>query len=96
MIDDFFLTLTVGEPFRGKDFKLKKYGVTGLISEKKEASYAKLNQGSEAATSNYSVTGDFLKNICSVLVAKNHQKIKSRCLIHVFPSQIFFNDINHC
>ena len=30
----FFLALTVREPFHRKDFKWKKYGGTGLISEK--------------------------------------------------------------
>ena len=36
MIDDFFLTLTVGEPFRGKDFKLKKYGLQGYFLKKRK------------------------------------------------------------
>ena len=36
LIDDSFLTLTVRGPFHRKDFKLKKYGGTGLISEKME------------------------------------------------------------
>ena len=34
LIDIFFLTLTVRGPFHKEDFKLKKYGSTGLISEK--------------------------------------------------------------
>ena len=64
---------------------------TGLISEKTEALYAELNERAEAATNSYFVTGDFLQYIYSAPVTKNHQNIRSRC----FPSQIFFNDINH-
>ena len=56
----FFLTLTVGGPFLKKDFKLKKIWGAGLISEKTEALYAELNERVEAATSNYSITDDFL------------------------------------
>ena len=55
-----------------------------LISEKTEALYAELNEGSEAATSSF-----------SVLVAKNHQKIRSRCLVHEFSFTDMINDINH-
>ena len=43
-----------------------------------ESLYAKLNERTEAATSGYSATGDFLQHIYSVLVAKNHHKIHSR------------------
>ena len=47
----FFLTLTGGGPFHRKDFKWKKkYGVTGLISEKTEVLYIELNERAEAAT----------------------------------------------
>ena len=59
LIDDFFLTFTLRGPFHGKDFKGKKYGGTGLISEKMEALYTELNKRAEAATSSYSATGDF-------------------------------------
>ena len=52
----------------------KKCGVTGLVSEKTEPLHAELNERVEAATSNYSVTGEFLQHIYSVLVA--HQKIR--------------------
>ena len=38
----------------------KKYGGTGLISEKTEVLYAELNERAEAATGSYSVTGDSL------------------------------------
>ena len=34
LTDVFFLILTVRRPFHSKDFKLKKYGGTGLNSEK--------------------------------------------------------------
>ena len=37
----------------------------------------------EATTSSYSATGDFLY-IYSVLVAKNYQEIRFRCLVHKF------------
>ena len=67
----------------------KIYGGTGLISEKTEALYAELNERAEAATSSYSATGDFLQCIYFVLVAKNHQKIRPRCLVHEFS----FTDI---
>ena len=36
LFNDFFLILTVWGPFYRKDFELKKYGGTGLISEKTE------------------------------------------------------------
>ena len=75
LIDNFFLSE-------------KKYGGTGLISEKKVL-YAKLNERAEAATSSYSAATDFLQYIYSALVAKNHQKVRSRCLVHVFS----FTDI---
>ena len=68
----FFLTLTVRGPFHRKDFKWKKYGGTGLISEKTEALYAELNERAEAPTGSYSATCDFLPYIYFVLVAKNH------------------------
>ena len=66
----------------------------GLASEKTEALYGELNEGVEAATSSYSATGKFLQYIYSVLVAKNHQKIRSRCLVHEFSfTDIFFNSV---
>ena len=49
----------------------------GLISEKTEVSYAELNERAEAATSSYSVTGDFLQYIFFVPVTKNHRNIRS-------------------
>ena len=33
--------------------------------------------------------------LCPVLVAKNHHKIRSRCLVHEFSFTDIFNNINH-
>ena len=41
-------------------------GGTGLISKKKEALYAWLNERAEAVISGYSLTGDLLQYIYSV------------------------------
>ena len=73
----------------GRILSEKKFGGTGLISEKSEVLYAELNERAEAAIGNYSVRGDSLQYIYSVPVSKNHQKIQSRCLIHAFS----FTDI---
>ena len=67
----------------------KKYGGTGLISEKTETLFGELNEREEAATNSYSASGDFLQYVYSVLVAKNHQKIESRYFLHMFS----FTDI---
>ena len=56
----------------------------GLISEKTEVLYAELNERAEAATGSYSVTGNSLQYIYSVLVTKNYQNIQSRCLVDEF------------
>ena len=64
--------------------KKKKNGGTSLISQKTEALYAELSKRAEAATSSYFATDDFLQYIYSVLVATNHQKIRSKCLVHKF------------
>ena len=85
----FFLTLTVRGSFHKKDFKLKKYGGTGLISEKADVLCAELNEKAEVATGSYSVTGDSLQYIYSVPVSKNHRNIRSVCLVHEFS----FTDI---
>ena len=68
---------------------MKKIWGTGLISEKTEAFYVELNKRADTAASSYSATGDFLQYTYSVLAAKNHQKFRSRCLVHEF----FFTDI---
>ena len=90
LIDGFFLTLTVREPFNRMDFKLKKIWGYGLIYEKMEALYAELNERAEAATRSFSVTGDILQYIYSVPVTKNHQNIRSRCLVHEFSFTYIF------
>ena len=69
---NFFLALTVWRYFHRKDFEWKKYGGTGLLSEKTEALHAELYKRAEAATSSYSAEVDFLQYIYSVLVTKNH------------------------
>ena len=72
----------------------KKVWGTGLVSKTTEALYAELNETVEAATSSYSATGEFLRYIYSVLVAKNHQNIQSRCFVHEFSfTDIFLNSI---
>ena len=56
--------------------------------------YAELNETEEAATSSYSATGEFLRYVYSVLVAKNHHNIWSRCLVNKFSfTDIFLNSI---
>ena len=50
----------------------KKYGGTGLLSEKMDALHADRNERVDTATSSYSAEVDFLQNIYSVLVARNH------------------------
>ena len=64
-------------------FLSKKNGGTVLIGEKSETLYAEFNERAEATTSSYSATGDFLQYSYSVLVAQNHQKIRSRCLVRI-------------
>ena len=76
----FFLILTVRgdchKTFPQKTFHVKKiYEGMELISEKMEALYAKLKQRMEAATSSYSVAGDFSQHIYFALVTRNHQNI---------------------
>ena len=75
---------SIGRILREK--KLWGYGVT---FSKTEALHAEPNTGAEAATSSYSAAGGFLQYTYCVLVAKNHQKILSGCLIHEFPLTFF-------
>ena len=63
---------------------MKKYGGTGLNSEKTEVLYAEINERVKGATSSYSAAGGFLQYVYSVLVAENYQKIQSRCLVYEF------------
>ena len=62
----------------------KKYGGTGLISEKIEVLYTELNERAGAATGSYSGTGDSLQYIYYVPMSKNHGTIRSRCLVYEF------------
>ena len=66
----------------GRVLSEKILGGTGLLSEETEVLYAELDERAEAATGNYSVTGDSLQYIYSVPVTKNHRNIQSRCLVH--------------
>ena len=68
----------------------KIWGSGSNFWKKKEALYAEPNEKAEAATSSYSVTGDFLQYIYSVPVTKNHQKNRSRCLVLEFSFTDFF------
>ena len=59
-----------------------------------EAFYAELNETKAAAPSSYSATGEFLRYVYFVLVAKNYQKIQSQCLVHEFSlADIFLNSV---
>ena len=78
-----------------KDFKWVKIWSTGLFSEKTEALHAESNERAEAAANIFSATVDYLQYISSVLMTKNHEKIRSRCLVHEFSLADLFNDINH-
>ena len=78
----------------GRSLSEKKYGGTGLVSEKPETLYTELNERVEAATSSYSATVEFLHYIYSVLVAKIIRRSRSRCLVHEFSfTDIFFNSV---
>ena len=85
----FFVNFDCQRTFPQEGFQVKKNVGTGLISEKTETLYAGLNERAEAATSSYSVTGDFLQHIYFVPVTKNRQDIRSECLVHEF----FITDI---
>ena len=66
----------------------------GLVSKKTEALYAELHETVGPATSSYSATGEFLRYTYSMLVAKNHWKIRSRCLVNEFSfTSIFLNSV---
>ena len=67
----------------------------GLISEKKKKKKKKKKKITFAcrvktATSCYSATDDLLQYIYPVLVAKNHDKIQSRFLVHKFSFTYIF------
>ena len=69
---------------------MKKNEGMGLLSEKTKALHAELDERAEAAISSYSVEVDFAYNIC---IRCLWLRIIRRSMN--FPSQIFFNDINH-
>ena len=68
-------------------------GVRGQFLKKTEVLEAELNERAEAATCVYSSTDNFLQCIYSVLMDKNHQKFRSRCLVHEFFLQRYFSMI---
>ena len=70
-------------------------GGYGLLSEETEALHAKLSKRPETASSSYSAAVNFLQYIYSVLVAKNHYKVRSKRLVHEFSFKYIFNNINH-
>ena len=73
LIDDFFFQLWLSEdPSIGRILSEKKYGSTGLLSEKTEDLNAELNERAEAATISYSTEVDFLQYIYSVLVTNSY------------------------
>ena len=79
-----------------EDYSPKKKTCGYRVSFWKNVSfvYAELNETVEAATSSYSVTGEFLRYVYSVLVAKNHHNIRSKCLVDAFSfTDIFLNSI---
>ena len=57
--------------------------------------YAEPNKRAEAATGSYSAACDFSQYIYYVLVAKNHEKIRSGCLFQEFLFADIFDDVNH-
>ena len=69
---------------------MKKNEGMGLLSEKTKALHAELDERVEAAISSYSAEVDFAYNIC---IRCLWLRIIRRSMN--FPSQIFFNDINH-
>ena len=70
--------------FSSRDQKVKN-----ITKFETEFLKVELNKRTKAATSGYSTVGNFLQCIYSTLVAKNHQKFWSRCLVHEFS----FTDI---
>ena len=57
--------------------------------------YGEPNKRAEAATGSYSAACDFSQYIYYVLVAKNHQKIRSGCLVQEFFFVDVFYSVNH-
>ena len=67
----------------------------GLISDKTKVLYTELNERAEAATGSYSGTGNsysiFILCLCLRIIGTFDHGVQ----FMNFPSQIFFNDINH-
>ena len=75
---------------------MREVWACGVNFWKKERVFrVKLKERAEAAPSRYCATGNFSQYIFSVLVAKNYQKIRSRCLVHEFPFTDVFRNISH-
>ena len=89
----FFLILTVRGTFHRKDFKSKK--IWGYFLKKTEVLYSEHNKRAEAAKSSCSAACNFLQYIDSMIMAKDHLKMRSRCLVHKFSFKDIFKDINH-
>ena len=69
-------------------------GVRGQLLKKRKLWICRSYEIVEAAASSYSETGEFLRYIYSVLVAKNHQNIRSKCLADEFSfTDIFLNSL---
>ena len=94
LIDElFFLTLTVRGPFHRNTLSEKGMGVQDYFLKKTEVLYAELNKTAEAALILQQAI--FTPYIYFVIMAKNHQKIRSRCLDHEFSFKDIFKDIRH-
>ena len=92
----FFLTLTVRGPFHRKDFKSTKYGGTGLISEKKRKFFTEnltkeRKQPPVVILEQAILYRIFILYLCLRIIGTSSQDAQ----FMNFPSQIFFNDINH-
>ena len=68
---------------------MKKNGGTVLIFEKKRKPCTQ-NLTKEWKQPPVVICNNQVFTCYSVLVVKNRQKIRSRCLVHEFPSQKFF------
>ena len=95
LIDDFFSNFGCQKNLPQEEFQVKKnMGVRGYFLKKTEALHAELKERVEAAASSCSAEVDFLQFIHSVLVAKNHQKIRLTCLVYELYELVIVNDIN--
>ena len=74
----------------GKILSEKDMGLCSQFLKKPKALFAELNDRVEEAIITYSARNEFLQYIYSAFEAKNHQKIRSRCLAHEFSFIDFF------